>query len=113
RPAARAKRRPAARAKRRPAARAKRVAAVVRLATSSPRAAEAMPATIAALSAASRVRREQRARAAVAATFIAHGVLIGPWAPRIPEIKSQLGLSAGALGIALLAPALGTVLAAR
>jgi predicted MFS family arabinose efflux permease len=58
-------------------------------------------------------RRQQRARAAVAWTFVAHGVLIGSWAPRIPEIKSHLGLSAGALGFALLAPALGTVLAVR
>lgn len=55
----------------------------------------------------------RRARAAVTATFVAHGTLIGAWAPRIPEIKSHLGLSAGALGVALLAPALGTVLAAR
>jgi MFS family permease len=58
-------------------------------------------------------RERQRARAGVAATFIANGMLVGSWAPRIPEIKAHLGLSAGALGIALLAPALGTVLAAR
>ncbi|MCU1658277.1 MAG: putative transporter, partial [Pseudonocardiales bacterium] len=50
---------------------------------------------------------------AVATTFVAHGVLVGAWAPRIPEIKAHLGLSAGALGVALLAPALGTILAAR
>lgn len=56
---------------------------------------------------------QQRARGAVAATFVANGLLIGSWAPRIPEIKADLGLSAGALGIGLLAPALGTVLAAR
>jgi MFS family permease len=55
----------------------------------------------------------RRARVAVAATFAVHGLLIGSWAPRIPEVKSHLGLSAGALGIALLAPALGTVFAAR
>jgi MFS family permease len=58
-------------------------------------------------------RVRQRARAAVAVTFAANGMLIGSWAPRIPEIKSHLDLSAGALGIALLAPALGTVVAAR
>ncbi|PZS32319.1 MAG: MFS transporter [Pseudonocardiales bacterium] len=55
----------------------------------------------------------QRARVGVAAAFVANGLLIGSWAPRIPEIKAHLGLSAGALGIALLAPALGTVLSAR
>jgi predicted MFS family arabinose efflux permease len=55
----------------------------------------------------------RRARQAVAATFAANGVLVGSWAPRIPEIKTNLGLSAAALGFALLAPALGTVLAAR
>ncbi len=59
------------------------------------------------------VASPQRARVAVAATFAVNGLLIGSWAPRIPEVKSHLGLSAGALGIALLAPALGTVFAAR
>jgi fucose permease len=58
-------------------------------------------------------RERQRARAAVAITFAVNGMLVGSWAPRIPEIKSHLDLSAGALGIALLAPALGTVIAAR
>lgn len=58
-------------------------------------------------------RERQRARAGVAAAFVANGLLIGSWAPRIPEIKTHLGLSPGALGIALLAPALGTVLSAR
>lgn len=58
-------------------------------------------------------RQRQRARVGVAATFVANGLLVGSWAPRIPEIKAHLGLSAAALGIALLAPALGTVLSAR
>lgn len=58
-------------------------------------------------------RDRQWARAGVAATFVANGLLVGSWAPRIPEIKTHLGLSPGALGIALLAPALGTVLSAR
>jgi MFS family permease len=57
--------------------------------------------------------RLRRARLAVAITFVVHGTLSGAWAPRIPEIKAHLHLSAGALGLALLAPALGTVLAAR
>lgn len=55
----------------------------------------------------------RRARVAVAATFAINGVLVGSWAPRIPAIKDALHLSAGSLGVALLAPALGTVLAAR
>jgi MFS family permease len=53
------------------------------------------------------------ARRAVAITFIVHGTLSGAWAPRIPEIKADLHLSNAALGLALLAPALATVLAAR
>ena len=61
----------------------------------------------------SSLAQRRRARVAVAATFVAHGVLIGAWAPRIPEIKAHLGLSAGELGLALLAPALGTIIAAR
>jgi MFS family permease len=52
-------------------------------------------------------------RFAVTTTFVVHGTLSGAWAPRIPEIKAHLHLSAGSLGLALLAPALGTVLAAR
>lgn len=55
----------------------------------------------------------RRARAAVTTTFVAHGLVVGAWAPRIPEIKSHLHLSPGALGLALLAPALGTLLIAR
>ncbi len=58
-------------------------------------------------------RARQRARAAVAITFATNGLLVGSWAPRIPEIKSHLHLSAGSLGLALLATALGTVVSAR
>lgn len=57
--------------------------------------------------------QRRRARSAVAATFAINGLLIGSWAPRIPAVKADLHLSAGGLGIALLAPALGTLLAAR
>ena len=63
--------------------------------------------------ASSSLSQRRHARAGVAATFVANGMLVGSWAPRIPEIKADLGLSPGALGIALLAPALGTVVAAR
>lgn len=56
------------------------------------------------------LRARQRARAAVAITFAANGFLFGSWVPRIPEVKHHLGLSSGALGFALLAPAVGSVL---
>ncbi|HEY2175942.1 MAG TPA: MFS transporter [Mycobacteriales bacterium] len=52
----------------------------------------------------------RRARIAVSYVFAAHGLLFGSWAPRIPEVKSSLGLSPGLLGIALLAPAAGSLL---
>jgi len=51
------------------------------------------------------------ARAAVAYTFAANGALLGSWVPRIPGVKADLGLSHGTLGIALLAPALGSLVA--
>jgi MFS family permease len=50
------------------------------------------------------------ARAAVAATFAGNGALFGSWVPRIPEVKHQLGLSDAALGFALLAPSIGSLL---
>jgi MFS family permease len=59
------------------------------------------------------LEQRRRARMAVALIFAVNGVLVGSWAPRIPTLKDHLHLSAGALGLALLAPALGTVLAAR
>jgi MFS family permease len=55
-------------------------------------------------------RARQRARAAVAITFAANGMLFGSWVPRIPEVKHHLGLSSAALGLALLAAAVGSVL---
>lgn len=58
------------------------------------------------ISAAQRVR----ARAAVTVTFAANGFMFGAWVPRIPEVKHHLDLSSAALGLALLAPALGAVL---
>ncbi len=51
------------------------------------------------------------ARFAVSYVFAAHGLLFGSWAPRIPQVKTELGLSPGLLGIALLAPAAGSLLA--
>ncbi len=52
-----------------------------------------------------------RARAAVYLTFAAVGALMGAWVPRIPEVKARLDLSAGSLGLALLATAIGSLVA--
>lgn len=51
-----------------------------------------------------------RARAAVTFIFAANGAVFGSWAPRIPEVKLDLGLSTGTLGLILLAPAIGSLL---
>ncbi len=53
----------------------------------------------------------RRARRAVAAVFAIHGAVSGSFATRIPWIKGHLHLGAGALGIALMAPAIGSSLA--
>jgi MFS family permease len=55
-------------------------------------------------------RVRQRARAGVAITFAANGFLFGSWVPRIPEVKHHLHLSSAALGVALLALPVGSVL---
>lgn len=52
-----------------------------------------------------------RARAAVYLTFAVVGALMGAWVPRIPEVKARLDLSAGSLGLALLATAIGSLVA--
>lgn len=59
------------------------------------------------------LRARRHARVAVAITFAANGFLFGSWAPRIPEVKHNLHLSSAALGLALLAPALGAVLSMK
>jgi MFS family permease len=53
------------------------------------------------------------ARAAVLLVFASSGLLFGAWAPRIPEVKAHLGLSSASLGLALLAPAVGSLVALR
>ncbi len=58
-------------------------------------------------------RQLKRARVAVVVAFATNGVLMGAWAPRIPEVKSHLGLSSASLGLALLAPAIGSLLSIR
>jgi len=45
----------------------------------------------------------------VAVTFAGNGALFGSWAPRIPEVKAELGLSSGVLGLTLLGLAVGSM----
>ncbi|GAA4915203.1 nitrate/nitrite transporter NarK [Stackebrandtia albiflava] len=52
-----------------------------------------------------------RARVAVTVAFIAHGVVFASWLPHIPQIKDDLGLSEGGLGLILLAPPAGAIAA--
>jgi MFS family permease len=53
------------------------------------------------------------ARRSVAATFAVHAFVSGSWAPRIPAIKSDLGLENSELGIALSGFAAGLLLGTR
>ncbi|MCD0485464.1 MFS transporter [Streptacidiphilus sp. ASG 303] len=53
----------------------------------------------------------RRARVAVALVFALHGAVTGSFATRIPWVQERLGLGAGALGLALVMPALGASLA--
>ncbi|MFF5705143.1 MFS transporter [Streptomyces sp. NPDC012794] len=46
---------------------------------------------------------------ALYAVFFLNGIVLASWAPRIPQVKEQLGLSDGQLGTALLGVALGSV----
>jgi len=56
-------------------------------------------------------RRAPTGRLAVALLFAVFGTAQGSWAGRIPWIQDSLGLSAGGLGLALLGPAAGAILA--
>ena len=51
----------------------------------------------------------REARLAVTAVFFVNGALVASWAPYIPRIKSDLGLSTSSLGVVLLAMAVGAV----
>jgi MFS family permease len=53
--------------------------------------------------------RPSKARYAVTALFVVHGVLVGTWIARIPSIKDDLGLGEGELGLALLFATLGAL----
>ncbi|MFI0942171.1 MFS transporter [Streptomyces sp. NPDC021020] len=54
--------------------------------------------------------RVRRSHLAIATVFAVHGAAQGTFATRIPWIKDHLDLSAGGLGIALVCPAIGSVL---
>jgi MFS family permease len=53
------------------------------------------------------------ARRGVSAAFVAHAVISGSWASRVPAIKHGLGLSDTQLGLALFGMALGTLIGGR
>ena len=51
----------------------------------------------------------RRARVAVILFFMLHGLLFATWIVRIPDVKAALGLSDGALGLALLGAPAGAI----
>ncbi|MBV8221547.1 MAG: MFS transporter [Solirubrobacterales bacterium] len=51
------------------------------------------------------------ARAGITAAFFVNGALFATWASRIPALSSRVGATTGVLGLALLAPAVGAVIA--
>jgi MFS family permease len=53
----------------------------------------------------------RRARWAVAAVFLANGMVIGSWAAHIPLAEARLGIGHASLGLALLAMAVGALFA--
>jgi MFS family permease len=64
--------------------------------------------SIAGLAAAPEVRRARRATAFV---FAVHGCVVGSFAARIPWIATHVGVEIGQLGLALLMPGIGALLA--
>ncbi len=55
--------------------------------------------------------RAKTAQRAVAAYFLANGVVMGAWVPHVPDRARELHLDAGSLGWTLLASGLGALLA--
>ncbi|OBK28582.1 MFS transporter [Mycobacterium sp. 1165196.3] len=55
--------------------------------------------------------RVRRAKVAVTAVFLAHGLVFSSWAAHIPHVKAGLGLSDATLGTALFGAPLGSVVA--
>jgi fucose permease len=58
-----------------------------------------------------RAAQVRKARNAVCAVFIGHGFLFASWASRIPQIRSELRVTPGVLGLILLCTAVGSVIA--
>lgn len=56
-------------------------------------------------------RALSRSRRRISVIFAGHGAVVGVFATRIPRLQQHLGLSDSTLGMALLAPALGSFLA--
>src|SRR4249920_2147248 len=54
-----------------------------------------------------------RGRVGVAVAFLAHAVVFGTWASRVPAIKHALGLSDAQLGVAFFGMAVGTLIGSR
>jgi len=52
-----------------------------------------------------------RARAAITVVFFVDGALFASWASRIPALADRTGASTGALAVALIAPAVGALIA--
>lgn len=50
-----------------------------------------------------------RERVAIALLFMMNGVMIGAWAPRIPEFAARLGLTEATLGLMILVFGLGSI----
>lgn len=50
-------------------------------------------------------------RAATVAAFVSHGLLFASWTAHIPQVKEHVGLTDGALGLALLGAPAGSVVA--
>ncbi|MEU7696178.1 MULTISPECIES: MFS transporter [Microbispora] len=57
------------------------------------------------------LRELRRARFAVSVMFALHGAVTGGFASRIPWVQDHVGVGPGGLGLALLAPAAGSILA--
>ena len=53
----------------------------------------------------------RRARVATSAIFAVHGAVVGTFAARVPWVADHVGVGAGGLGIALLMPGVGALLA--
>lgn len=54
-----------------------------------------------------------KARVGTATTFFIAGAALATWAPHIPTVQERLGIGPAVLGLALLSPAVGGILAMR